>query len=64
LIPRGQPGALIDTPARAAAQARSLARSGEVDTLCVHSDTPGALDIARAVRAALQDAGLLASGAP
>ncbi|WP_236604310.1 5-oxoprolinase subunit PxpA [Sandaracinus amylolyticus] len=53
LIPRGQPGALIEDPARAAAQARVLATSGEVDTICVHGDTPGALAIARAVRETL-----------
>ena len=28
----------------------------EVDTLCVHGDTPGAADIAKAVREALNDA--------
>ena len=28
----------------------------EVDTLCVHGDTPGAADIARAVRDALSSA--------
>lgn len=60
LIPRGRPGALIEEPERAAAQALALARSGEVDTLCVHSDTPGAVEIARAVRRALEGAGLLA----
>lgn len=55
LVPRGQPGALVDDPALAAAQARALARSGEIDTVCVHGDTPGALAIARAVRAALDE---------
>jgi len=53
LVPRSEPGALVTDPAAAAAQALSLAASGEVDTLCVHADTPGALAIARAVRAAL-----------
>lgn len=60
LLPRGQPGALIEDPERAAEQAVALGRSGEVDTLCVHSDTPGALAIARAVRAALVQNRLLA----
>ncbi len=59
LVPRGQPGALVDDPERAAEQALSLARSGRVDTLCVHSDTPNAVAIARAVRATLDEAGLL-----
>ena len=51
LVPRGEPGAMLEEPAEAAVQARALA--GSVDTLCVHGDTPGALDIARAVREAL-----------
>ncbi|MDB4944730.1 MAG: Lactam utilization protein LamB [Labilithrix sp.] len=53
LVPRGEPGALVDDPAVAAAQAVRLAARGDVDTLCVHADTPGAVTIARAVRAAL-----------
>lgn len=52
LVPRGQPGALITEPALAAARARALV--GTVDLLCVHADTPGAVQIARAVRAALE----------
>lgn len=51
LVPRGEPGAMIEDPAAAAVQARALAAS--VDTLCVHGDTAGAQDIARAVREAL-----------
>lgn len=53
LVPRGEPGALVTDPARAAARAIELAMSGAVDTVCVHGDTPGALAIARAVRDAL-----------
>ena len=59
LIARGQPGALIDDPEMAAHQALALARSGRIQTLCVHGDTPGAVGLARAVRRALEDAGLL-----
>jgi UPF0271 protein len=55
LVPRGSPGALIEDPVRASEQARTLAASGTVDTICVHGDTPGALVIARAVRAALDE---------
>lgn len=51
LRPRHLPGALLTDPAQAAAQALRLA--GSVDTICVHSDTPGVLEIAAAVRAAL-----------
>jgi UPF0271 protein len=58
ILPRGTPGAMIEDPARAAEQASKLAR--EVQTLCVHGDTRGAVAIARAVRAALESEGLLA----
>jgi 5-oxoprolinase (ATP-hydrolysing) subunit A len=51
LLPRSEPGALVTDPAVAAARARTL--RGEVDTVCVHADTAGALVIARAVREAL-----------
>lgn len=59
LLPRGAPGALLDDPATAARQALALARRGDLETLCVHGDTPGAVAIARAVRAALEEAGWL-----
>lgn len=58
LVPRTQPGALLDHADAVAAQALRLARSGEVDSLCVHGDTPGAPVLARAVRAELEGAGL------
>ena len=50
--------ALILDPARAAEQALLLARSGRIDTLCVHADTPGAATILVAVRQALTGAGI------
>jgi UPF0271 protein len=53
LVPRGEAGALILEPSVAAARASALVASGEVETVCVHGDTPGAVAIARAVRAAL-----------
>jgi UPF0271 protein len=53
LLPRGSPGALIEDPTRAAAQAEALLRLGRFDTLCVHSDTPNAVAVARTVRAVL-----------
>ncbi len=56
LVPRGEPGAVITDPAAAAAQAVRLAAAGEVRSLCVHGDSPGAPEIAAAVRAALADA--------
>jgi UPF0271 protein len=56
LIPRGEPGAILADPRVAAERARDLVKSGTADTLCVHADTPTALTIARAVRAALDEA--------
>ena len=53
---RTKDGALITDPAKAAKQALALAAGGQVQTLCIHSDTPGASAIAFAVRAALRDA--------
>jgi UPF0271 protein len=53
LVPRGEPGALLIDPALCADRARSLASRGGVETICVHGDTPGAVSIALAVRAAL-----------
>jgi UPF0271 protein len=53
LVPRGTAGALITDPAAARAQAEALVREGLVETICVHGDTPGAVAIARAVKAAL-----------
>lgn len=49
LLPRGQPGALLDVAA-ARAQAKSLLDAGHIDTICVHGDTPDAVAIATAVR--------------
>lgn len=54
LRPRRLPDALIADPAAAAAQAVRLARAGGIETICVHGDTPGAADILRACRRALQ----------
>jgi UPF0271 protein len=56
LVPRGDPGAVIHDEATAVAQALALARRGDVDTVCLHGDTPGAVALARAVRAALDRA--------
>jgi UPF0271 protein len=57
LLPRGAPGALVEDPAQAIAQAERLLRTHRFETLCVHSDTPNAVAIARAVRALLDRSG-------
>jgi UPF0271 protein len=56
LLPRDAPGALVTAPDRVAARAVELA--GEVDSVCVHGDSPGAVATAHAVRRALEAAGL------
>jgi UPF0271 protein len=53
LRPRDRQGAVLDDPATAAEQALVLARRG-LRSICVHGDSPGALEIAAAVRAALE----------
>ena len=47
------PDALITDPQEAAAQALRFAREGNVQTICVHGDTPGAVEILSACREAL-----------
>lgn len=70
LVSRREPGAVLHDPERVAARAVVMATEGRVETidggqvevevrsLCVHGDTPGAVDLARAVRAALEEAGV------
>ncbi len=67
---RREPGAVHDSPARAAAQAVQIARNRavttyegtviplDVDTLCLHGDTPHAVEFARAIHTALREAGV------
>jgi UPF0271 protein len=55
---RELPDALILEPEAAAMQAVNLARTGFVETICVHSDTPGAIPIAQAVVRQLSAAGI------
>ena len=70
LVPRDRPGAVIDDAATAARVALSVVQNRSIRTwdgvdlpveatsLCVHGDNPGALPILRAVRAALESAGV------
>jgi UPF0271 protein len=70
LVPRDQSGAVLhdsDTVvSRAVAMVRDRAVTAidgtrvelEVDTICVHSDTPGAADLAARIRRALTDSGV------
>ncbi|PPK93141.1 UPF0271 protein [Kineococcus xinjiangensis] len=70
LVPRGREGAVLHDPAVVAERVVRMVTTGEVaaadgtllpvlvDSVCVHGDTPGAVDMARAVRAALERAGV------
>jgi len=51
---RKYPDALIQDPIEAAAQAVRIAEKGQAQTICIHSDTPGSVAIARAVSQALK----------
>jgi 5-oxoprolinase (ATP-hydrolysing) subunit A len=77
LTDRSQPGAVLTDPDAVIAQARSIVLDGRVEasdgsmikvlasSLCLHGDTPGAVELALAVRAALIGAGIeLAPFAP
>jgi UPF0271 protein len=57
LVPRGTPGALLTDVDAVVAQARRLVGEG-VESLCTHSDTPGAAALAAAVAAAVRADGL------
>jgi UPF0271 protein len=56
LVPRTEPGAIIHDPADVVARVVALAQRPDVDTICVHGDTPGAATLASKIRAALDAA--------
>jgi UPF0271 protein len=70
LVPRTQPNAVLTSTDAVLAQVLRLARDGElvaadgtvlkaeVDSICLHGDTPGAVEHARKVREALERAGI------
>src|SRR5213076_2825552 len=70
LVSRRQPGAVLHDPDVIAARCVELARTGKVRavdgsvvdmrvrSLCIHGDTPGAVQIGQRVRAALLSAGV------
>jgi UPF0271 protein len=57
LQPRSQPGAVIESPEEAVAQALALANSGRFETLCAHGDGGHAATLLLAIRSALENAG-------
>jgi UPF0271 protein len=70
LVPRTQPGAVIDDAAQVLARVTTIALERAViaidgtrvpitlDTICVHGDTPGAAALAARIRAALATSGI------
>jgi UPF0271 protein len=70
LVSRRKPGAVLHNAAAIAQRVVRMVQDGAVvsvtgkvikmrtDTVCIHGDTPGAVDIARGVRQALKDAGV------
>jgi UPF0271 protein len=70
LVPRSQPGAVVHEPGEVIARSLKLATEGRVtavdgteidfsaDSICLHGDTAGAVDLAAAVRSGLEAAGV------
>ena len=70
LVPRSEPGALLHDPVEVAARMVQLVTDGvltavdgtqirvSAESICVHGDSPGAVEMAAGVRQALQDAGV------
>lgn len=70
LVSRREPGAVLHDPDRIADRVLDWVRTGEIvavdgsrvrlqaDSVCVHGDSPGAVAMARAVRARLESAGV------
>lgn len=71
LVSRLKPGAVVEDPDEAVRRAVGIALTGKVtsiegkevsvraDTICVHGDTAGAVEMARRVRKALEEAGVI-----
>ncbi len=70
LVPRSQPGALLHDPQEVAERMVSMVRTGQLtasdgsdvavsaSSICVHGDSPAAVEMAVAVRKALTEAGI------
>jgi UPF0271 protein len=70
LLPRTAPGGVLQDPDMVAARVAAMLREGaivtaegtrlptDIDTICVHGDTPGAVAMARAVQSRLAGAGI------
>jgi UPF0271 protein len=70
LAPRGTPGAVVTDPAEVVQRCLAMATTGRIEavdgstvtidarSVCVHGDTPGAVDLAQRIRAGLVGAGV------
>jgi len=70
LVSRRKPGSVLHDPAQIARRVVRMVQDGAVtsvsgkvikmrmDTVCIHGDTPGAVEIGRGVRQALKDSGI------
>jgi UPF0271 protein len=70
LVPRARPDALLHDPGEAAVRVVRMLREGKVrsvdgadvdvraETVCVHGDTPGAVDFARVLHSRLESEGV------
>jgi UPF0271 protein len=70
LVSRRKPGAVLHDPTEIAQRVVRMVQDGAVvsvtgktikmrtDTVCIHGDTKGAVEIARGVRKALEDSGI------
>jgi UPF0271 protein len=70
LVPRTEPGAVLDDSDLVVERALTMVREGtvtavdgsrvplEAQTICIHGDTPGAVEFARQLRTALEAAGV------
>ena len=58
LVPRTEPGAVIHDRAEVLSRVAALADRPDIDTICVHGDTPGAAELAAHIRAALEAANI------
>ncbi|MPM74568.1 hypothetical protein SDC9_121556 [bioreactor metagenome] len=70
LIARGQPGAMIHDPEEAAIRVIQMVADGTIttadgqeiaicaDTVCLHGDSPGAVEMAQTIRIRLEEAGI------
>ena len=73
LVPRSEPGALLHDPTEVAARVLRLVTEGvltavdggdvvvRADSVCLHGDSPGAVEMARAVRSTLDSHGIAVS---